>query len=250
MPSGPAFARLGVHPTATGGELRVWSEHASSMRLVLFDPEDLDRVTGELDMHRMKKDKGTWHIATRELAPSKRDLVVGISASSVTPFVRSALAAARAANSGTVLVTCGPRVRGLADIVIAPAVGAEVLAGSTRMKAGTATKLVLNQMTLLAMNRSNKVYGPFMVDVKPTSAKLRDRAVRMVAALAELDRERAESVFDAAGEHVKTAVVMARLEVSRNEARKRLDAERGSLRSVLEGKSARERARKRHGAKK
>ena len=69
MPSAPAFARLGVHPTSTGGELRVWSEHASSMRLVLFDPDDLDRVTGERDMHRMKKNNGTWHIATRELAP-------------------------------------------------------------------------------------------------------------------------------------------------------------------------------------
>ena len=144
--------------------------------------------------------------ALRSKRLKARDLVVGISASSVTPFVRGALSLARTRAAGTALVTCGPRLRGVADVVIAPKVGPEVLAGSTRMKAGTATKLVLNQMTLLAMIRLKKVYGPYMIDVRPTSAKLRDRAVRMVQALADVDRGEAEALLAAAGYDVKTAL--------------------------------------------
>ena len=101
------------------------------------------------------------------------------------------------------------------------------------MKVGTATKLVLNQMTLLAMIRLNKVYGPYMVDVKTTSAKVRDRALRMVVAIAGVDRERAEALLAEAGDHVKTAVVMGRLEVSRSEARRRLEEASFNLRRIL-----------------
>lgn len=171
--------------------------------------------------------------ALRARKPSKNDLVVGISASSVTPFVRGALKLARARRAATVLITCGPRVRGVADVVIAPAVGPEVLAGSTRMKAGTATKLVLNQMTLLAMIRLKKVFGPYMVDVKATSAKLRDRGVRMVQALAHVDRSVAESLLSSARDDVKAAVVMGRLDVSLVEAKRRLEAAAADLRRVL-----------------
>ena len=171
--------------------------------------------------------------ALRARRLSKKDVVVGISASSVTPFVAGALLYARERGAATVLVTCGPRRRGVADVVVAPAVGPELLAGSTRMKVGTATKLVLNQMTLLAMIRLNKVYGPYMVDVKTTSAKLRDRALRMVVAIAGVDRERAEALLAEAGDHVKTAVVMGRLEVSRSEARRRLEEASFNLRRIL-----------------
>ena len=171
--------------------------------------------------------------ALRARKPSKDDLVVGISASSVTPFVRGALKAARARHAATVLITCGPRVRGVADVVIAPEVGPEVLAGSTRMKAGTATKLVLNQMTLLAMIRLKKVFGPYMVDVKATSAKLRDRGVRMVQSLARVDRSVAEELLSGARDDVKAAAVMGRLEVSLVEAKRRLVAVDGDLRRVL-----------------
>ena len=171
--------------------------------------------------------------ALRARKPSKDDLVVGISASSVTPFVRGVLKAARARHAATVLVTCGPRVRGVADVVIAPEVGPEVLAGSTRMKAGTATKLVLNQMTLLAMIRLKKVFGPYMVDVKATSAKLRDRGVRMVQSLARVDRSVAEELLSGARDDVKAAAVMGRLEVSLVEAKRRLVAVDGDLRRVL-----------------
>ena len=178
-------------------------------------------------------DAGEGRKALRARRLSKKDVVVGISASSVTPFVAGGLLYARERGAATVLVTCGLRRRGVADVVVAPAVGPELLAGSTRMKAGTATKLALNQMTLLAMIRLNKVYGPYMVDVKTTSAKLRDRALRMVVALGGVDRERAEALLVEAGYHVKTAVVMGRLDVSRGEARGRLEKVSLDLRRAL-----------------
>jgi N-acetylmuramic acid 6-phosphate etherase len=171
--------------------------------------------------------------AVRARRPKREDLVVGISASSVTPFVRGALAVARERDAATVLVTCGPRVRGIADVVVAPQVGPEVLAGSTRMKAGTATKLVLNQMTLLAMIRLKKVFGPHMVEVQPTSAKLRDRAVRMVESLARVERHVAETLLASASQDVKTAVVMGRLDISAKQARRRLDEAGRDLRRAL-----------------
>ena len=184
-------------------------------------------------------------LRARRLRPA--DLVVGISASSVTPFVRCALVFARERGASTVLVTCAPGARGLrrlADVVVAPRVGAEVLAGSTRMKAGTATKLVLNRMTLLAMVRLKKIYGPFMVELRPGSAKLRDRAMRMVEALASVDSERAAKLLEQAGD-VKTAVAMGRLGISAAEARRRLARRKGDLRAVLSSGDARARSRPR-----
>jgi len=176
-----------------------------------------------------------------------KDLVIGISASSVTPFVRSALSFARGRGALTVLVTCAPAlpgVRGLADVVVAPRVGAEVLAGSTRMKAGTATKLVLNRMTLLAMTRLKRIHGPYMVALRPGSAKLRDRARRMVESLTSVDSGTAAQLLDAAGD-VKTAVVMGALGLSAAEARRRLARTKGDLRAALSRAGARERSRRR-----
>lgn len=184
-------------------------------------------------------------LRARRLRPA--DLVVGISASSVTPFVRGALDFARERRASTVLVTCAPGARGLrrlADVVVAPRVGAELLAGSTRMKAGTATKLVLNRMTLLAMVRLKKVYGPFMVELRPGSAKLRDRARRMVEALASVDSEQASKLLEQVGD-VKTAVAMGRLGISSTEARRRLARRKGDLRAVLSSGDARARSRPR-----
>jgi len=163
---------------------------------------------------------------------SRADVVVGLSASGVTPFVRSALGVARLKGASTVLVTCGPRGTRAADVVVALPVGAEVLAGSTRMKAATATKMALNQMTLLAMIRLKKVHGPYMIDVIPSSAKLGARAIRIVAAIAAISRERAETLFEQGGD-VKTAVVMSRLDCSKTRARARLRAAGGSLRRAL-----------------
>ncbi|MFQ5893638.1 MAG: N-acetylmuramic acid 6-phosphate etherase [Nitrospinota bacterium] len=172
--------------------------------------------------------------ALRDKRLGAQDLVVGISASSVTPFVRSGLAYARKLGVGTVLITCGPRVRGLADLLIAPAVGSEILAGSTRLKAGTATKLVLNAMTMLAMVRLGKVYGPFMVDLRRGSAKLRDRARRIVAAAAGVSPRRASRLLAQARGDVKTAIVAGKLGVSVREAKGRLAETGGHLRAALE----------------
>src|SRR5499427_6148248 len=121
--------------------------------------------------------------AMRRLA-RRGDVVVGVAASGVTPFVRAALAAARGRDAATVLVTCNPTVsRRAAGVVVALAVGPEVLAGSTRLKAGTATKLALNTLTTATFVRLGKVYGNRMVDLRPRSVKLRARAQRLVAEL-------------------------------------------------------------------
>jgi N-acetylmuramic acid 6-phosphate etherase len=163
------------------------------------------------------------------------DVVVGVSASGVTPFVRAALAEARRAGAETVLVSCNPAaVRGIragreiARVVIAPAPGPEVLAGSTRLKAGTATKLVLNTLTTAAMTRLGKVHGNRMIDVQPRSAKLRARATALVAELANVPPSRARRLLGAAGQRVGVAVVMARTGFTARAARRALRA-RGTL---------------------
>jgi N-acetylmuramic acid 6-phosphate etherase len=163
------------------------------------------------------------------------DLLVGISASSVTPFVRGALAAARENHVETVLVTCAPG-RGVgrrADTVVAIATGPEVLTGSTRLKAGSATKAALNAITTAAMVRLGKAYENLMVDLRPGNAKLQDRARRIVAAAAGVDRDEAERLLSLAGGEVKTAIVMGRRGVSAETARARLAAAKGHVRRAL-----------------
>src|SRR5262249_7962931 len=141
------------------------------------------------------------------------------------------LAAARAAGARTALVTAAPGAAvGAADAIIGLAVGPEVLAGSTRLKAGTATKIVLNALTTAAMVRAGKCYGAWMVDVPATSAKLRARARRIVAELAPGDPD---ALLRRAGGAVKTAVVMGRLGVPRARAEALLAAAGGRLREVI-----------------
>jgi N-acetylmuramic acid 6-phosphate etherase len=176
-------------------------------------------------------------VGRREGGRLKRgDMLVGISASSVTPFVRGALAAARARGARTVLVTCapGPTLRRLADVVVAVATGPEVLTGSTRLKAGSATKAVLNCITTAAMVRLGKAYENLMVDLRQTSAKLEDRARRIVMSAGRVDREEAERLLAAARGEAKTAIVMARLGVSAEESRRRLARARGQVRRAVE----------------
>jgi N-acetylmuramic acid 6-phosphate etherase len=163
------------------------------------------------------------------------DLLIGLSASSVTPYTRGSLEAARQAGARTVLLTCaGPEgLEGEADLVLALATGPEVLTGSTRLKAGSATKAVLNAITTAAMVRLGKVYQNWMVDLRPGSAKLRDRGARIVAAAGGVERPAAERLLAAAGGEVKTALVMARAGVEAGEARRRLAAADGSVRRAL-----------------
>jgi len=162
------------------------------------------------------------------------DVVVGIAASGVTPFVRAALREARRRRAATVLVTANPRVaRPAARVVIPLAVGPEVLAGSTRLKAGTATKLTLNTLTTGAFARLGKIYGNRMVDLRPRSAKLRARARRLVREIGKVGDREAARLLRAAGGSAKLAIVMARLEVGSTEARRMLRAASGSLRRLL-----------------
>jgi N-acetylmuramic acid 6-phosphate etherase len=163
------------------------------------------------------------------------DLAIGVSASSVTPFVRGALERARRSGAKTVLVTASrPRNgKALADVVVLLSVGPEVVAGSTRLKAGTATKLALNQITTSALASTGKVYGPWMIDLRAGSAKLRDRALRIVAAACGSSAEEARRLLARARGEIRTAIVMGRTGVSSAAARKRLDAAKGDLRRAL-----------------
>ena len=148
--------------------------------------------------------------AITRLDPTKKDVVIGVSASGMTPFVRGALTSARKAGS-RVVVTCDPRneLQAFVDLTIAPAVGPEIIAGSTRLKAGTATKLVLNMLTTSAMILIGKTYGNLMVDVNALgSEKLRDRARRIVHIVTDLDYDEAEKLLKKAKWNVKVAIVM------------------------------------------
>jgi len=144
------------------------------------------------------------------LRPTKKDVVIGVSASGMTQFVRGALTRARRAGSKIVFVTCDPRteLQTFVDLTIAPAVGPEVIAGSTRLKAGTATKMVLNMLTTASMIRIGKTYGNLMVDVHVGSEKLRDRARRIIVIVTGLDYDAADKLLQRARWNVKAAIVM------------------------------------------
>jgi N-acetylmuramic acid 6-phosphate etherase len=172
--------------------------------------------------------------AVTRLDPTKKDVVIGVSASGMTPFVRGALTSARKAGSRVVFVTCDPRneLQAFVDLTIAPAVGPEIIAGSTRLKAGTATKLVLNTLTTASMARLGKVYGNRMIDVQPRSRKLRARAIRLVADLGGVSRRAARRLLRSAGQRVPVAVVMAHRGLAADAATRAL-RDAGSLRAAL-----------------
>jgi len=142
--------------------------------------------------------------------PTRKDVVVGVSASGMTPFVRGALTKARRNGSKIIFVTCDPHteLQTFVDLTIAPSVGPEVIAGSTRLKAGTATKLVLNMLTTAAMIRIGKTYGNLMVDVQMGSEKLKDRARRIITIVTGLEYEEADKLLRRAHWNVKAAIVM------------------------------------------
>src|SRR6266849_9119946 len=191
------------------------------------------------------------------------DVVVGVSASGVTPFVRGALAAGRRLGAATVLVSCNPSRASFArtsgaggpekaprrqgTIIIAPAPGPEVLAGSTRLKAGTATKLVLNTLTTASMARLGRVYGNRMVDVQPRSRKLRDRALRLVEELGGVSRPRAARALADARSRVRVAIVTARTGLPPRAAARALADAGGSLRALLDASRVIVKARARNG---
>jgi N-acetylmuramic acid 6-phosphate etherase len=164
------------------------------------------------------------------------DVVVGIAASGTTPYVRAALGRAQALGARTALVTCSepPGVlRETCDAVVFVPVGPEVVTGSTRMKAGTATKLVLNTITTGAMIRLGKTYGNLMVDLRAWNDKLIDRSRRIIMETTGLDRHAAGAVITRADGQIKRAIVMARRGVSPEEADRMLEEHQGRLRSIV-----------------
>lgn len=166
----------------------------------------------------------------RNVGPN--DFVLGIAASGTTPYVHGALARARELGARTGFLLCtypSEELLQTHDVVIAPLVGPEVVTGSTRMKAGTATKMVLNMLSTGAMVKTGKVYGNLMVDLQVTCQKLQDRGERILMETLGVQREEAERLLDASGGHVKTAIVMKRLGVDAGEARRRLEKVGGSI---------------------
>jgi N-acetylmuramic acid 6-phosphate etherase len=166
---------------------------------------------------------------------SAKDALVGIAASGRTPYVLGGIDYARKLGAATIGLSCvpGSLLAQRAEIAITPAVGPEVVTGSTRMKAGTATKLVLNMLSTGSLVRLGYVYGNLMVNVQPTNVKLRDRAARIISALTDLPYEQAAALLDDAGS-VKTAIVMRRLRLSRSDAEARLAHAKGRLRQALQ----------------
>ena len=148
--------------------------------------------------------------AIARLRPTRKDVLTGVSASGMTQFVRGALSRARRSGVKIIFITCWPgtELQTFVDVVIAPMVGPEVIAGSTRLKAGTATKLVLNMLTTISMVHVGKTYGNLMVDIKAGSEKARDRARRIITVVTGLDYEQAEKLLRRAHWNVKVGIVM------------------------------------------
>ncbi|MGA2439762.1 MAG: N-acetylmuramic acid 6-phosphate etherase [Tepidisphaeraceae bacterium] len=181
-----------------------------------------------------REDDGAAALDAKKVGPV--DVVIGIAAGGTTPFVHGALRRAAELGAKTVFLCCVEKTTGepKADVVIRPLTGPEVLTGSTRLKAGTATKLVLNQITTLAMVRMGKVYENLMVDLKATNQKLWDRAARIVSMLTGTSRDEAMRLLKSADGEVKTAIVMKKRGVDAGKARTILLQTAGNLRAAME----------------
>jgi N-acetylmuramic acid 6-phosphate etherase len=169
------------------------------------------------------------------LQPTRRDVVIGVSASGMTSFVRGALTRAREAGARIIFVTCDPRteLQTFVDLTIAPAVGPEIIAGSTRLKAGTATKLVLNMLTTAAMILTGKTYGNLMVDVQIKSDKLRDRARRIVQMVTGVEGDEIDKLLKKANWNVKAAIDMQKTGLSHAKALARLRKAKDQVREAI-----------------
>ena len=199
--------------------------------LIAGGPTALTRSVEEVED---RADAGRAEI--ERLDVTEWDAVVGLAASGRTPYVLGAVAAARERGALTVGLACnaGTPLADLVEIMVASVVGPEVISGSTRLKAGTAQKMVLNMLSTGAMVLLGKTYGNLMVDLQPANAKLRRRAVRIVQSATGLDATAAAAALHAAGNDVKAAIVAARAGISPEEARARLAASGGVVRHALE----------------
>lgn len=172
----------------------------------------------------------------RDTQVRENDVIVGVTASGSAPWVLGATAEAQRCGAATIALTCNPEspLARQCSVVIAPVVGPEVIAGSSRMKAGTAQKTVLNMLSTVTMIRLGKVYGNLMVDVQPTNAKLRLRALRILREASGVDDKSARAALEATGNQVKPALVMLLTGVDADEARRRLAATGGFVRRAAE----------------
>jgi N-acetylmuramic acid 6-phosphate etherase len=178
-------------------------------------------------------EEGARSIARLRL--TRKDVVIGVSASGMTPFVRGGLTRARKAGAKIIFVTCWPgsELQNFVDLQIAPAVGPEVIAGSTRLKAGTATKMVLNMLTTISMIKVGKTYGNLMVDVQTGSEKLKDRARRIITIVTGITYDEAEALLKRAKWNVKAAIVMQKSDLTLPQALKRLKKADDSVREAI-----------------
>jgi N-acetylmuramic acid 6-phosphate etherase len=181
-------------------------------------------------------DREGGRLAIRKHGITRKDVVCGIAASRRTPFVLSALEEVKRTGARTIYLNCNPSSKAplpKVDVLIAPVVGPEVVTGSTRMKAGTATKLVLNMITTASMVRMGKTYGNLMVDLRATSQKLVERSKRVIMTVTGCDYETAERLLKQAKGHVKTAIVMQEAGCSYLKAQRRLAKVQGFVREAI-----------------
>lgn len=176
-------------------------------------------------------------VALKKRRVGKKDIVVGIMASRRTPYALGAVAYGRRVGAATIVVTANPAagVKIACDVIIAPRVGPEVLTGSTRLKSGTAQKLVLNMLSTATMIRLGKVYENLMVDLRTASRKLEERTKRVLVHAAGVRYEDATRLLKRAGGSLKVAIVMSRAGVTRAEAERRLNGAQGWVRRALRG---------------
>lgn len=192
------------------------------------------RETVFLSREGSEDDKGGGARDVREHGVESLDTVIGITASRRTPYVMGALAEARRAGARTIFLTCNEAIPLDVDVQITVIVGPEAIAGSTRLKAATAQKMVLNMITTASMIKLGKVYENLMVDLKPTSEKLVERAKGIITVLTGVDYHSADKFFEASGRNVKTAIVMIRRGVSKEQAEVLLAEADGFLARALE----------------
>ena len=179
-------------------------------------------------------ENGAKEVDARKIG--KNDFLIGIAASGTTPYVHAAIVRARELGAATGIISCSklaPDVLETVDVTIVPITGPEVVTGSTRMKAGTATKLVLNMITTGAMIRLGKTYGNLMVDLRATNNKLKDRSERIVIEVCGVSRDEARKLLDAADKSVKTAIVMQKLGLDRDGALAALERAGGVIRRAI-----------------
>jgi N-acetylmuramic acid 6-phosphate etherase len=237
-----AGGRLLYFGAGTSGRLGVL-DAAECPPTFRTDPEMVQGVIAGGDAAMFRSQEGAEDraedgaAAVDAKAVSSRDVVMGIASGGTTPFVHGALRRAAECGAKTIFLSCVLPVpdEPTVDVVVRPLTGPEVITGSTRLKAGTATKLVLNTISTLAMVRLGKVYGNLMVDLRASNQKLWDRGARIVSTVTGLGREPSMDLLRRADGHVKVALVMHGRGVDRTEAQRLLDQHGGRLRDTLRG---------------